>query len=529
MSQLGKHAGLLAVLIVSSASATTFAQEKPVAELVETLKEVRKLTPAAAYKPAGNIVEIELSEYAGYSGLIVANGGLEPSEDSTFFKKFGFKLKLTLSEEESWSALNSGKMAGSATTVDVLAAYGNQFEVVAPALIGFSRGADGIVVRKEFKSINDLRGKILSTAQFTEADFFIRYLAQVAGLEVNMLATLDERPDPQKLNLVFCADGFASGDLFLRELAEGKNRLAGCVTWAPKTTEVVEKSLGKARLLTTSLNLLIVADVLILNKGFAQANPEKVNGIVEGLITGNSMIREQPDKYLDLIGKVFKWDAEEVRTQLAKVHLANYAENQAFFNGKIDSAGSYGYIYERAAQAYGPKLIGAVPDSEKFLDASPLKVLGSISRFATQTASIKPIPSDRRNAEPIDITTRNVVFQFKPNVAQLEMTSEFNRKELAEVASYLRVSPGSKILLRGHADGSGRKEQEAFDPASIPDWMITLKGLSKDRCSEIRRYLVDQHKVDPSRIQTEGVGIAEPTGKGPKADRRVEVKWIIID
>ena len=32
------------------------------------------------------------------------------------FKKHGFKLKITLSEEESWSALNSGKMAASATT-----------------------------------------------------------------------------------------------------------------------------------------------------------------------------------------------------------------------------------------------------------------------------------------------------------------------------------------------------------------------------------------------------------------------------
>jgi NitT/TauT family transport system substrate-binding protein len=44
-----------------------------------------------------------------------------------------------VSEEESWSALNSGKLAGSVTTTDVLAVYGRQFKVKVPAQIGFAR------------------------------------------------------------------------------------------------------------------------------------------------------------------------------------------------------------------------------------------------------------------------------------------------------------------------------------------------------------------------------------------------------
>src|SRR5258706_3220780 len=146
------------------------------AELTETQTELPKLAAAGAYQPKDNTVDIELSEYAGYAGLIAANGGLAPNENSVFFKKHGFKLAIKLSEEESWSALNSGKMAASATTVDVLAIYGRQFQVVVPAQIGFSRGADGVVVRSDIKRINQLKGKILVTSQFTEADFFIRYL-----------------------------------------------------------------------------------------------------------------------------------------------------------------------------------------------------------------------------------------------------------------------------------------------------------------------------------------------------------------
>src|SRR5208282_4281255 len=141
------------------------------------------------------------------------------------------KVAIRLSEEESWPALNTGKMAASATTADVLAIYGRQFQVTVPAQIGFSRGADGVVVRSEIKRINSLKGKILATSQFTEADFFIRYLAQEAGLGINMLSDLKTAPDPDKLNLIYCKDAFAAGDLFLRDLKAGGTLLAGCVTW----------------------------------------------------------------------------------------------------------------------------------------------------------------------------------------------------------------------------------------------------------------------------------------------------------
>src|SRR4051812_27277158 len=42
------------------------------AELTETQTEVPKLTAPGAYQPKDNVVEIELSEYAGYAGLIMA-------------------------------------------------------------------------------------------------------------------------------------------------------------------------------------------------------------------------------------------------------------------------------------------------------------------------------------------------------------------------------------------------------------------------------------------------------------------------
>jgi NitT/TauT family transport system substrate-binding protein len=501
------------------------------AELVETRTEVPRLKAAAAYEMKDNTVEIELSEYAGYAGLVVANGGLEPSENSVFFKKHGFKVKLTLSEEESWSSLNSGRLAASATTVDVLAVYGRQFQVVVPALIGYSRGADGVVVRSGIKKINDLKGKVLSSAQFTEADFFLRYLAQEASLGVAMLPDLKAKPDPDRINLVYCADGFASGDLFLKDVTSGRNRLAGCVTWAPKTNEVADGSDGKASVLVTNRNLLIVADILVVNKGFAQAHADVVQGLVNGLLEGNNMVRTSPETHLATVASAFKWEQADAKEELAKVHLANFPENQAFFAGTIDSAGSWGGIYESAVYAYGKELIPNPVDSEKFLDKRALDAIATAGTFKDQKPSVTPIRSG--TGSPVEgdpLLSRDIRFLFMPNSSDLDMSNENNLKDLASIKKMLQISPGSMVLLRGHVDNAKIAEfMKQGGQAFVRTQAMKAMELSKARAGEIARILVQKYGIEDARIEKVGRGWDEPLGNDSDQNRRVEVQWFTLE
>ena len=71
------------------ADAKTAGDSKP-AVPAEMKTAVPRLDPPAPYTPKDNTVDIELSEYAGYAGLIAANGGLDATENSVFFKKHGF-------------------------------------------------------------------------------------------------------------------------------------------------------------------------------------------------------------------------------------------------------------------------------------------------------------------------------------------------------------------------------------------------------------------------------------------------------
>jgi NitT/TauT family transport system substrate-binding protein len=500
-------------------------------ELVETQTEVPKLATAGAYQPKDNTVEIELSEYPGYAGLIVANGGLAPNDNSLFYKKHGFKVSIKLSEEESWSALNSGKMAASATTVDVLAIYGRQFQVVVPAQIGFSRGADGVVVRSDIKRINQLKGKILATAQFTEAEFFIRYLAQEAGLGINALPDLKTAPDRDKLNLVFCKDAFAAGDLFLREVKSGGKLLAGCVTWAPKTTEVADGSGGKANVLATSKNLLIVGDVLIVNKGFAQQNPKMVTGLVEGLIEGNRMVRDNPTTWQEIIGKAFKWDREETKAELAKVHLSNLPENLAFFSGAIDAAGSFGGIYQSAVFCYGNQIIKDPVDADRFLDLQYLKALEQSGNYKEQKVAIAPIRSS--GGAPVEgdpLLSKDIRFLFAPNSANLDLNNQDNLKNLASIKKLLQVSPGSTVLLRGHVDNSMVEEfRKRGGENFVRQMALKSVEFSKQRANEIRRLLIEKDGVDGKRLDAVGRGWEEPLGPDNEQNRRVEAQWFTLE
>ena len=140
---------------------------------------------------------------------------------------------------------------------------------------------------------------------------------------------------------MFYEDAFIACDAYEHELARATPRLNGCVGWSPRTDEVVAASAGKAKTLVTNRNLLIVADLLLVNKGFAQAKPEWVKGLVHGLLEGNRLVRDQPASQLAVIAKAFKWSEADTRDELAKVHLSNLPENLAFFEGTIDSAGSF--------------------------------------------------------------------------------------------------------------------------------------------------------------------------------------------
>ncbi len=500
---------------------------------IEPAMAVPRLDAAAPYVPKNGILDVDISEYAGYAGLIVANKGLDPNPDSFFAKEYGFQVRLTLSEGENWSRVNHGQLAAGATTTDVLAVLGRQYAVNVPLLISYSRGADMIVVDQGLTSVNQLAGKVLAAAQFNESEFFIRYLAQEAGVGVQVLRDLDARPTGKNIGLVFYADAFIAADAYQHELASGKNRLNGCVGWSPRTDELVAASNGRAKILVSNRNLLVVADILTINQGFAQANPKMTQGLVHGILEGNRQVRADPKPFTTLLAKTLKWKEDEVPGELAKVHLANLPENLAFFNGTIDAAGSFGGIFQSALTAYGPQLIPNPADADRFHTGTVLDALKAGGTFAQETVAIAPIRTVSKGSalEGDALLAKDIRFLFEANSSTLDLASPDNQEYLATINRYLTVSPGSQVLLKGHVDNSlmAKFRQEGGETL-VRNMALKAVELSKERAKSVRQALLNKYPgMKGDRLECIGRGWEEPVSALGDQNRRVEVRWFTLE
>jgi NitT/TauT family transport system substrate-binding protein len=498
---------------------------------IEPVSGTPMLDAAAPYTPRDNILDIDISEYAGYGGLVVANGGLAPNPDSFFAKQYGFQVRLTVSESETWSRLNNGRLAAIATTADALAVLGRQFDAVVPLQIGYSRGSDMVVVDRGITSINQLAGKVLAASQFNESEFFIRYLAAEAGVPVSVLRDLDARPAPGALGLVFYEDAFVACDAYAHALASSTPRLNGCVGWTPRTDEVVEASNGRAKVLVSNRNLLVIADVLAVNKGFAKQHPEMVKGLVHGILEGNRLLQEEPNTYVPVVARAFKWTDAETRDELSHVHLSNLPENRAFFAGTIDAAGSFTGIFQASVLSYGD-VIRNPTDAERFADTSGLDALAAQGLYATQAIAIAPIRTGRQVAlEGDPLLSKDIRFFFEPNSAVLDKNAKENVDYLDTIKRFLQVSPGSTVLLRGHVDNTRLPEfrREGGEPL-VKSMALKAMELSRQRAQAVRAALLERHAgLDTTRIETVGRGWEEPASSNGDLNRRVEVQWFTLE
>jgi len=498
---------------------------------IEPVDGTPLLDAAAAYEPKDGILKIDISEYAGYGGLIVANGGLEASDDSFFAKTYGFKVNISMSESETWSPLNNGRLAATATTTDALAVLGRQFDAIVPVQIGYSRGADMVVVDRGITSVNQLAGKVLAASQFNESEFFIRYLAQEAGIPVVVLRDLDSRPGPKELGLIFYEDAFVACDAYQFDLAQKTRRLSGCVGWTPRTDEVVEQSNDFAKVLVSNRNLLVVADVLAVNRGFAKKHPEMVCGLVHGVLEGNRLLRDNEASSIGVVAQAFGWTADEARDELGNVHLANMPENRAFFSGTIDSAGSFGGIFQSSVLAYGD-VIKSPTDSGRFAYTRCLDELANKGLFAEQRIAIAPIKAvGGGSIESDPLLSKDIRFFFEPNSAVLDRKAEQNLEYLDTIKRFLQVSPGSIVLLRGHVDNLRIAEfRESGGEQLVNSVALQAMELSRQRAFAVGEALRERHPdIDESRIESVGRGWEEPAGTDSDLNRRVEVQWFMLE
>ena len=225
-----------------------------------------------------------------------------------------------------------------------------------------------------------------------------------------------------------------------------------------------------------------------------------------------------------------KWKPADVVPQLAKVHLANLPENLSFFDGTIDSAGSYGFIYQSAVASYGRDLVPNAPDGDTFVDLTALKALQKSGAYAGQVAQVVPIRAESAGpAEDEPLLSKHIRFVFTPNSANLDKDDPTNAAALDDFAHLLRISPGSRASLIGHVDPSliPAYRREGGE-AKVRQVGLTALQLSKDRAAEVGHVLAERYHVDAARLSSVGKGWDAPVSDKPEENRCVELQWFTL-
>ncbi|HKH44274.1 MAG TPA: phosphate ABC transporter substrate-binding/OmpA family protein [Thermoanaerobaculia bacterium] len=474
---------------------------------------------AANYQPLqDNTVVLGLNVWAGWAPIFYANGGTEPSTDSLFYKKYGFKvaIKIIDSPAESINAFASGNIHATAWTLDMMPLFYEQLKADSRALpraflqVDWSNGGDGIVTRKNIATIADLKGKKIALAQHSPSHYLILNLLINAGIQ------------PSDVDFRFTEDAFQAAAAF-----NADKSLAACVSWAPDIYKLSEAPGNKLLVSTATANKLI-SDVMFARADFVRDNPKIIDGMARGFFDAVEALKDEGNrkKAAALMGKAYGLPADEALAMLGDAHSTNYAENKAFFLNQNNPTNFERY-WETASTLY--LKLGSVGSAVRFdqvADFSVIKALESVEPYASSrdeySVSFTPKGVSAIKAEADEILTNVQRIHFYTNSHDLFHKNQDGTlydpnaaKILEEVGKLAGQFGAARITIEGHTDGS----MKGYVPFSA------VQELSMNRANAVKEELVKKYNLQPNQFSVEGVGWERPIEEGNDAlNRRVEIK-----
>ena len=239
------------------------------------------LTAIAAGMASGaqaGTLSIGHTTWVGYGTLYLA-------QDLGYFKEKGLSVELPTIEEGSMymAAQASGRLSGSASTLDEILKYRPQFCFKAVAALDESYGGDGILVGKDVNSLADLKGKAVAVNEGSVSQFWLNYLLQKQGMKMSDLTIQNMTADD-------AAAAFLAG------------RVPAAVTWEPNLTTVRNKHQGKV-LIDSSSTPGVIVDVLDLNCDVIEKQPDDVKALVAGIYKAVQYTKDHPKEAYAIMAK----------------------------------------------------------------------------------------------------------------------------------------------------------------------------------------------------------------------------------
>lgn len=476
------------------------------------------------------IVEFPINVWPGWAPIISANNGTEPSDQSVFFKKYGFYVKLSVVDDpvKARDLFASGQSHVLWGTLDMIALFAPELvrdsrtvPVVAQQ-IDWSSGGDGIVARRDIRSINDFhpknnkRRKVV-LAQNSPSHYLIMSLLIDAGI------------DPAEVDFKWAGDAPAAAKIFVQDPT-----FDAFVGWSPDIYNVTEQLKDTRLVVTTSAANHLIADVWAVRNDFYRDHPDIVSNLAHGIFEGMDIVRKDPKAAAALLATAFKLPPEDCINMIGKdggitegdAHLTNYRENANFFLDPQNPT-NFEVVWNRASTIY--KSLGAITNpvaAAKVKAAKPLSAMSDEykeSRDLSQPTFKPGALFKNAEADTNEILSKSVIITFPPNKSNLDPEYDANIPAVLEEIGQLAGKFGNAyIVIEGNTDAS----RKGIVPADL------VRQLSYDRADSVRKSILSKIKFDPNKFKVVGNGWDNPVAGATdpsnadtnKRNRRVEVK-----
>ena len=297
-------------------------------------------------KPAQEVL-IGQSSWIGFAPLYIA-------EEKGFFKKHGADVKIQSieSKADSKSALAAGRIQGVSTTADthvVNAAAG--IDIAQVLALDTSSGGDGIVAKKEYKSIESLKGKKIALDTTGGADFFwFQYLLKEKGMTLKDF-------DVQSMSAGDAGAAFVAG------------KVDAAITWQPWLSKAAATDFG-ATMMDSKSSPGVIVDTFAMRKDFIKEHPEAVQAIVDGWYDALDFLKSNPDEAIEIMAKRLGEKPENLKKELADVTFYDEAGNKTYFGTK-EAPGDFYKIVKTASDLWvDVGLISKAVDAGSIIDGS---------------------------------------------------------------------------------------------------------------------------------------------------------------
>jgi NitT/TauT family transport system substrate-binding protein len=250
-----------------------------------------------------------------------------------FDREEGVKIEVIMTEDTVArnSSLASGEVDLVGITLDnVVISQSRGVPMVVVGESDFSFGGDGILAKKEIKSVVDLKGKRVACPEGLPSHFFLLYL-----LRKNKLG-------PKDIELVPADDGGQAGTLF----ASGK--VDAAVTWDPWISNAASKTGGKGHVIVTTRDEPgLILGIVAANKKTLAERADRIYRAQKAWFKAVQYCKDHPKESNAIMAKEYNVPVAEFGPMLAGAKLADLAETRKTFG----TAGKPGPIYQLAKDA----------------------------------------------------------------------------------------------------------------------------------------------------------------------------------